>query len=169
MGIGRGNGIIQKKPAPVLLFPPQISLELTWDRTLAAAVESQRLTAWAMARPTYHLKFREVLSGISFSVTASFDRVYGSTALCLVLADFQFLDLTQAAGLLGRVISPTQGFYLNTGQHIHRINTYTHQTSMPWVGFEPTITASERAKTVNDLDRAATVTGSFDSWIGENN
>jgi hypothetical protein len=31
---------------------------------------------------------------------------------------------------------------------------------MPCVGFEPTITASERAKTVHALDRAATVTGS---------
>jgi hypothetical protein len=31
---------------------------------------------------------------------------------------------------------------------------------MPWVGFEPTIPASEQAKTVHDLDRSATVTGS---------
>jgi hypothetical protein len=30
---------------------------------------------------------------------------------------------------------------------------------MPWVGFEPTIPASERAKTVHALDRSATVTG----------
>jgi hypothetical protein len=30
---------------------------------------------------------------------------------------------------------------------------------MPFVGFEPTIPASERAKTVLALDRAATVTG----------
>jgi hypothetical protein len=30
---------------------------------------------------------------------------------------------------------------------------------MPCVGFEPTIPASERAKTVHALDRAATVTG----------
>jgi hypothetical protein len=30
---------------------------------------------------------------------------------------------------------------------------------MPWVGFEPTIPASKRAKTVHVLDRAATVTG----------
>jgi hypothetical protein len=35
------------------------------------------------------------------------------------------------------------------------------QTSMPWVGFEPTIPVFERAKTVHALDRAATVTGSF--------
>jgi hypothetical protein len=30
---------------------------------------------------------------------------------------------------------------------------------MPWVGFEPTIPASEWAKTVHALDRSATVTG----------
>jgi hypothetical protein len=30
---------------------------------------------------------------------------------------------------------------------------------MPCVGFEPSIQASERAKTVHDLDRSATVTG----------
>jgi hypothetical protein len=30
---------------------------------------------------------------------------------------------------------------------------------MPRVGFQPTITASERAKTVHALDRSATVTG----------
>jgi hypothetical protein len=30
---------------------------------------------------------------------------------------------------------------------------------MPWVGFEPTIPASERAKTVRALDRSVTVTG----------
>jgi hypothetical protein len=34
------------------------------------------------------------------------------------------------------------------------------QTSMPWVGFELTIPAFERAKTVHALDRAATVIGS---------
>jgi hypothetical protein len=31
---------------------------------------------------------------------------------------------------------------------------------MPFVGFEPTIPASERAKTVHALNRSATVTGS---------
>jgi hypothetical protein len=53
--------------------------------------------------------------------------------------------LSQTVGLLGRVISPSQGCYLNTGQHKHRINAYAQQTSMPWVRFEPTIPASERA------------------------
>jgi hypothetical protein len=32
---------------------------------------------------------------------------------------------------------------------------------MPWMGFEPTIPGSERAKTVHVLDRSATVTGSL--------
>jgi hypothetical protein len=38
---------------------------------------------------------------------------------------------SQTVGLLGRVINPSQGRYLNTGQHKHKINAYTHQTSMP--------------------------------------
>jgi hypothetical protein len=46
-------------------------------------------------------------------------------------------------------------------KHKHRINTHTHQTSMPWVGFESTIPASERAKRAHDLNRSATVTGVF--------
>jgi hypothetical protein len=37
---------------------------------------------------------------------------------------------------------------------IHRINP---QTSMPRVGFEPTTSVFERAKTVHSLDLAATV------------
>jgi hypothetical protein len=72
---------------------------------------------------------------------------------------FSFMIILQTAGLLGRVISSSQGLYLNTGHHKHRINTYTHQTSMPCVGYEPTIPASEGAKTVHALDSAATVTG----------
>jgi hypothetical protein len=75
----------------------------------------------------------------------------------------QFYDnvLLQTLGLLGRVISPSQDLYLNTGQHKRRINAYTHQTSMFYVGFEPTIPVCERAKTVHVLDRSATVTGLF--------
>jgi hypothetical protein len=83
---------------------------------------------------------------------------------------FSSVIILQTVGLFGRVISPSQGRYLNTGQHKHRINAYTHQTSMPWVGFEPTIPATKRVKTVHALDRAATVTGLltyiilFKSW-----
>jgi hypothetical protein len=75
---------------------------------------------------------------------------------------------SQTVGLFEWVISSSQGLYLNTGQHKHRINAYTHQTSMPWVGFEPTIPASERAKAVHAWDRAAAVTGTVDTTT-ENN
>jgi hypothetical protein len=37
----------------------------------------------------------------------------------------QFLDYSQAVGLIGRVISSSQGLYLNAGQHKHR-KTRTH-------------------------------------------
>jgi hypothetical protein len=36
---------------PVPLCPPQIPHDLTWDWTLAAAVGSRRLTAWALSQP----------------------------------------------------------------------------------------------------------------------
>jgi hypothetical protein len=72
---------------------------------------------------------------------------------------FQFHYILQTIGLLGRVISSSQGLYLNTGHHKHRINTYAHQTSILCVGFEPMIPASERANTVHTLDLSAAVTG----------
>jgi hypothetical protein len=57
------------------------------------------------------------------------------------------------------VMSSSQGLYLHTGQHKHRISAYTHQTPVPCVGFEPMIPATERAKTLRALERSATVTG----------
>jgi hypothetical protein len=39
-------------------------------------------------------------------------------------------NFSQTVGLLGWVISPAQGRYLNTGEHKHRINAYIHQTFM---------------------------------------
>ena len=45
MKIGRGNRSTRRNPAPAPLCPPQIPLDQTRDRTRAAAVGSQRLTA----------------------------------------------------------------------------------------------------------------------------
>jgi hypothetical protein len=39
---------------------------------------------------------------------------------------------SQTVGLLGRVISPSQGLYLNTGQHKDRINGYTKYPCLEW-------------------------------------
>jgi hypothetical protein len=47
MKIRRGNRSTRRKPAPAPLCPPQIPLDQTRDRTRAAAVGSQRLTARA--------------------------------------------------------------------------------------------------------------------------
>jgi hypothetical protein len=52
MKIGRGNRSTRRKPAPAPLCLPQIPHDQTRARTRAAAVGSQRLTAWAMARPS---------------------------------------------------------------------------------------------------------------------
>jgi hypothetical protein len=67
--------------------------------------------------------------------------------------------ISETIGLLGQVISSSQGRCLDVGQHKYRINAYTHQTYMHWVGFERTIPASEWAKTVHALDLSATVVG----------
>jgi hypothetical protein len=49
--IGRETQSTHRKLAPVLLCPPHIPHDLTWARTWAAAVGSQRLTIWAMVQP----------------------------------------------------------------------------------------------------------------------
>jgi hypothetical protein len=54
-----------EKPVPVPLRPPQIPHGLTRDWTRASAVGGRRLTAWAMARPsfqavTWFLKYNSV-------------------------------------------------------------------------------------------------------------
>jgi hypothetical protein len=65
---------------------------------------------------------------------------------------FQFPNLTQLVGLLGRGMSPSQGRYLHTEQHKYRINAHRHPCfewdSNPVFG---------GALTVQALDRAATV------------
>jgi hypothetical protein len=60
MKTGRGNRRTQRKPTPAPLRPPQIPHDQTRARTRAAAVGSQRLTAWAMARPFIQLTIRPI-------------------------------------------------------------------------------------------------------------
>jgi hypothetical protein len=77
------------------------------------------------------------------------------------LLHFSIFFFAQTVGLLGRVINPSQGRYLHTEHNTYRAtqtqNKRKHRTSMPWVGFEPTIQAFERVKTVLALDSAVTV------------
>jgi hypothetical protein len=76
---------------------------------------------------------------------------------CRLWSLFSFLIYTQSVGLLGRGISPSQR-PLRTHRTTQLQNNRT-QTSMPLMGFEPTIPVFERAKTVHTLDRTATVIG----------
>jgi hypothetical protein len=73
---------------------------------------------------------------------------------------FSFLMYTQSVGLLGR------GSHVARPLSTHRttqIQNKRSQTSMSWVGFEPTIPAFELAKTVHALDCADTVICRFTS------
>jgi hypothetical protein len=51
--------------------------------------------------------------------------IYDSTALVDLGRFFSFLIHTRSVGLFGRGISPSQGRYLHTEQHKHRINAHT--------------------------------------------
>jgi hypothetical protein len=53
--------------------------------------------------------------------------IYRSTALCWALAAFSVSwTYTQSVGLLGRLISPSQGLYPYIKQHKRRINAHRH-------------------------------------------
>jgi hypothetical protein len=59
------------------LCPPQIPLDQTRARTRAAAVGSQRLTAWAMARPLWNM----ICKKIWWKVVVTLSRYY--RGICL--------------------------------------------------------------------------------------
>ena len=78
---------------------------------------------------------------------------------------FRFLDHTQRRTTVGRTplyewSARRRDLYLTTH------NTHNRQTSMPPVGFEPTISAGERPQTYA-LDRAATGAGLVLLWVDE--
>jgi hypothetical protein len=71
---------------------------------------------------------------------------------------FQLLDLSYTAGRTPWTADQPVARPLPTHGTAQTQNKRT-QTSMPQVGFEPTIPMFERAKTVHALDRAVTVIG----------
>jgi hypothetical protein len=58
---------------------------------------------------------------------------------------FSFVIMfTQSVGLLGRVIIPSQGRYLHTGQHKHRINAHIYIHALSRIQTQdPSVRASE--------------------------
>jgi hypothetical protein len=60
------------------------------------------------------------------------------------LLQFRNLFFTQSVGPLGRGISPSQGRYLHTGQHKHRINAHTDGHTLSGIRtHDPSFQASE--------------------------
>jgi hypothetical protein len=65
---------------------------------------------------------------------------------------FSYLIYIQSVGLLGRVISPSQGLYLYTEQHKHSINAYTNiHTSSRFRTYDPSVPASEDSSCLRPL------------------
>jgi hypothetical protein len=56
--------VLGEKPVPLPLCSPQIRHELARDRTRASAVGSRRLTAWAMARPSWIITVHHMSSDL---------------------------------------------------------------------------------------------------------
>ena len=80
--------------------------------------------------------------------------------LALASSFSRFLDHTQRRATVGR--TPLGEWSIRRRDlYLTKHNTHNGQTSMPPVGFEPTISAGERLKTYA-LDRAATGTGKGD-------
>jgi hypothetical protein len=115
------------------------------------------MTSLTIQRQVHHPKFTVALH--LYCITHKSGAINLSIYLSMALQPLgpgRFFTYTQSVGLLGREISPSQGRYLHTEQHKQNKRT---QTSMPRVGFDPTIPAFERAKTIYALDRAATGIG----------
>ena len=71
----------------------------------------------------------------------------------------RFLDHTQRRATFGWT-PPDEWSIRRRDRYLTTHNTYNRKTSMPPVGFEPTISAGERPQTYA-LDRAATGTGTY--------
>jgi hypothetical protein len=75
--------------------------------------------------PTVHL-YIEMLCPGSFHIPHSLNhQLLYSPLLCSGLFFSFVICFIQTVGLLGRVVNPSQGRNLHTGQHKHRINAHT--------------------------------------------
>jgi hypothetical protein len=96
-------------------------------------------------------KINTINFGIYFLPTQSFlntfiyQRIYRSLLAPGLLFSF-VIFLTQTVGLLGRGISQSQGLYLHTGQHKHRINTHTDIHALNGIrNHDPSVRASKES------------------------
>jgi hypothetical protein len=105
---------------------------------------------------------------VYFMVLSAPYTIHSSTALNRLLGPGLFFSFviffTQTVGLLWTGDQPVAR-PLPTHKTTKKYRINVHTISIPWVEFEPTIPASERAKTVHTLDRAVTVIGSLGSTV----
>jgi hypothetical protein len=86
----------------------------------------------------------KVTAKILLSPLWLYSPIQASAASIKLSVSLQILDLGQSVGLLGRVISSSQGSACTQTQK----NEHTTQTltSISWVGYEPTVPASPRKR-----------------------
>jgi hypothetical protein len=140
MKIGRWNRSTRRNPSLVPLCPPQIPHYQTRAGTRAAAVGSQRLTVWAMARPS-------LPSPSPVSIVGTIHLLHCQPSITIIVPcspnlglglppwnspfHFGLLDLRHLVGLLWRVISSSQGLYLHTNTKT-RPHTNTKHPCPEW-------------------------------------
>jgi hypothetical protein len=109
------------KMKPLCLYPGLFSFLL---RNFRAMFPTYRLSR--QIRSAFLLLVVVFTSDVSHSFIHSFIHQWPYSPLLVPGFSFSFvIFFTQTVGLLGRMISPSQGPYLHTGQHKHRINAYT--------------------------------------------
>jgi hypothetical protein len=120
-----GAGLILCTISAFAIEGPRINMSIPRPKfepgTFRIQVKRYRLCQLA---GSYYSWFSEmVMNNFSLSLSLS---LCDSTALVDLGRFFSFLTYTQPIGLLGRGISPSQGRYLHTEQHKHKINAYRH-------------------------------------------
>jgi hypothetical protein len=105
----------------LFLFKTKFCKQNLWERRTGWKYRKLPLRDWYS--PTSVVKLSLTLK--LYQTIHSF--INSSAALCWAVAAFSVsYSYTQTVGHLGRGISPSQGRYLHTGQHKHRINADRH-------------------------------------------
>jgi hypothetical protein len=159
MRIGRRNRMLRENLPQCHFVNHTSHMTLSGIKPRAAVVGSRRLTAWAMTRPVSELLNEWMDDSLSlFSVALTLEhKASVKRFLSLQFPNPMTVGKTPLTGDQP-VARPLPTHRTTQTQNKRR------QTSMPWVGLEPTIPVFERAKTVHDLDRTATVTGR-NGWL----
>jgi hypothetical protein len=115
-----------------LAWPPKGTGSAFPETKATSFGSTEGKNAWSYtATPPYVFTVRcSITDRGNFTFTVKYFFIYSSVSLQHFVEPWPFLQFrnffTQTVGLLGREISLSQGRYLNTGQHKHRIKTHRH-------------------------------------------